>query len=96
LDPFIGIGTGYGSLHYLLVLALCETSVSDRDLCGSVLKWPPRIQIRIGNTDPDPGQSKWCSKREKNLRFQVKKSIDHFAEGMMDFYLILEDLNQCL
>jgi len=64
-------------------------SVSDPDPCGSVpvLKWLLWIgnRIRIGNTDPDSGQSKWCPKREKNLRFQVKKSNDHFAEGLMVF-----------
>jgi len=58
-------------------------SVSDPDQCGSVLKWLPWIRIRNGNTDPDPGQSKWFSIRGKNLLFQVKKSIDHFAEGLM-------------
>jgi len=42
-----------------------RTSVSDPDPCGSVLKWPPWIRILIGNTDPDPGQSKWCPKRKK-------------------------------
>jgi len=48
-------------------------SVSDPDPCGSVLIWLPWIRIRIGNTDPDPdpGQSKWCPKREQSLRFQV-------------------------
>jgi len=37
-------------------------SVSDPDPCGSVMKWLPWIRIRtgIGNTDPDPGQSKRC------------------------------------
>jgi len=44
---------------------------------------PKWIRIRIGNTDPDLGQSKWCPKREKNLWFQVKKNINHFAEGLM-------------
>ena len=34
------------------------TSVSDPDLCGSVLKWLPWIQINIGNTDLYPGQLK--------------------------------------
>jgi len=41
----------------------------DPDPCGSILKWLSwiRIWIRIGNTDPDPGQSKWCPKRGKSL-----------------------------
>jgi len=40
----------------------------DPDPCGCVLKWLPWIWIPIGNTDPDPGQSKWCPKRgEGNL-----------------------------
>jgi len=39
--------------------------------------------IRNMDPDPDPGQSNWCPEREKNLRFQVKKSIDNFAEGLM-------------
>jgi len=60
-------------------------SVSDPDPCGSVLKWLPWIRIRIGNTDPDPGQSKWSPKRKTNLIFQVKKSSDHFIEGLMVF-----------
>jgi len=65
------------SLHRDVVQAgtkLCPSSfvfpsVSDPDPCGSVLKWLPWIRIRIGNTDPDPdpGQSIWCPKREKNL-----------------------------
>jgi len=38
-------------------------SVTDPDPCGSVLKWFPWIRIRNGNTDADPGQSKWCPKR---------------------------------
>jgi len=37
-----------------------KTSVLDPGPCGSVLKWLPWIRIRIGNTDPDPGQSEWC------------------------------------
>jgi len=49
---------------------LYESSVLDPDPCGSVLKWLPWIRIRIGNTDPDPGQSIWCP-REKDLRLQV-------------------------
>jgi len=52
LDVFAGWGHG---------------SVSDPDPCGSVLKWLPWIRIRIGNTDLDQGQSKWCPKRGKNL-----------------------------
>jgi len=64
-----------------------ETSVSDPDPSESVLKWLPWIQIRIGITDPDPdpGQSKWCTKKKIKLRFYGKKSIDHFAEGLMVF-----------
>jgi len=64
---------------------LVSVSDPDPDLCGSVLKWLPwkRIRIRIGKTGPDPGQSKWCQKRGKNRWFQVKKSINHFAKGLM-------------
>ena len=49
---------------------------SDPDPCGSLLKWLPWIRIRIGNTDPDPGHSKWRPKWGKNLRFQVGKSSE--------------------
>jgi len=43
--------------------------------------------------DPDPywqyGSGsrtvKMVSKKKKNVRFQVKKSIDHFAEGLVGF-----------
>ena len=64
---------------------ILSSSVSAPNPCGSVLKWLPWIRIRIVNTDPDPGQSKWCPKRKQNLRFQVIKSNDHFAEGLMVF-----------
>ena len=47
---------------------------------GSGSMW---IRIEMAPQDPDPGQSKWCKKREQNLRFQVKESIDHFVEGLM-------------
>jgi len=43
------------------------------------------IEMAPLNKDPDPEQSKWCPKRNKKLRFQVKKSIDHFVEGLMGF-----------
>jgi len=52
-----------------------KTSVADPDPCVSVLKWLPWIRVRIGNTDPDPGQSKWRPKRENNQRFQLEKSF---------------------
>jgi len=57
--------------------------VSDPDPCGSVLKWLPwiRIRIRIWNTDPDPGRSKWCQKRKKILRFQVKRAFTIFLKA---------------
>ena len=36
------------------------------------------------------------SKKEQNLRFQVKKSNDHFAEGLMVFTWALESLTYVL
>jgi len=35
-----------------------SVSDPDPDPCGSVLKRLPWLRIRIGNADPDPGQSK--------------------------------------
>jgi len=57
---------------------------------GSGSMW---IRIEISPLDPDPccqyGSGsrtvKMVSKKEKNLRFQFKKSNDHFAEGLMAF-----------
>jgi len=45
----------------------------------------PDPYISIGNTDPDSGQSKLRSKREKIQRFQVEKSIDLLNESLMVF-----------
>ena len=61
----------FSKLSKVKYFTYLKVSVSDLDPdpCGSVLEWLPWIQIRIriGNTDPDPGQSKWCPKRGKNL-----------------------------
>jgi len=62
-----------------------KSCVSDPDPCGSVLKWLPWIRIRIGKRDPNPGKSNWFPKREKLVRFQDKKSIDHLVEDLMVF-----------
>jgi len=52
------------------------------------------VRIKMAPLDPDPDPDweygsgsesrtvKMASKKGKNLRFQVKKSIDHFAEGL--------------
>jgi len=64
---------------YIQVYNQC---VSDPDH-GIRIEMAPLDPYFIGNTDPhpDPGQSKW----KKNLRFQVQKSNDLFAEGLMVF-----------
>jgi len=68
-----------------------KVSVSDPDPdpCGSVLKWLPWIRSRIHIWQYGSGSGsrtvKMVSKKEKNLRFQVKKSISHFAEGLIVF-----------
>jgi len=53
------------------------------------MKWLPWIRICIGNMISGSGfwTVKIKSKKEKNLRFQVEKSIDHFAVRLMDFTL---------
>jgi hypothetical protein len=39
----------------------------------------------ISDLDPDPGEVKIYAVKEKNLRFQVEKSFDHFSECLMVF-----------
>jgi len=64
-------------IHICQKILVEKTSVSDPDSdpCGSVLEWLPWIRIRIGNTDPDPGESKWCPKREKIYDFKLKRAL---------------------
>jgi hypothetical protein len=57
-----GSGSGFSSeSESKSIFYLVSCSVSDPDPCGSV-KWLTWIRIRIGNTNPDTGQSKWCPK----------------------------------
>jgi len=72
---------------FLVIWFLDSVSDPDPDPCGSVLKMAPL------DPDPDPywqyGSGsrtvKMVSKKEKKLIFQVKKSNDHFVEGLMVF-----------
>jgi len=52
--------------NVIAFLVFIIVSDLDADPCGSVLKWLPWIRIRIGNANPDPGQSKWCPKGKKS------------------------------
>jgi len=87
----------YNSVTEFVSIFLCwqkqknfGQKVTAKQCFGSGSMW---IRIEMATLDPDPfWQSgsrsrtvKMVSKKEKNLRFQVKKSFDHFAEGLTGF-----------
>jgi len=78
-----GRGVGEGSL----IPNLWDPDLDPFGSVVPVLKWLLWIGIRIGNKAYRSRSRtvKMKTKKENNQRFQVKKSIDHFAEGLSVF-----------